>query len=93
MMLAVIIKGFFFLIMGGANSILLYFLINSHCCCWRYFVLWEPGKPGAIFLFLLFVFIWVGELSKHFLVKKVHLLSSDSSFWASPGMTYWGKNK
>ena len=47
----------------------LYFLISSHCCSWRYFVLWEPGRPGDIFLSLLFVFIWVGKLC-NFLVKK-----------------------
>lgn len=66
MMLAITVKGFFPLIMGGANSMFLYFLIKSHCCSWRYFVLWESGKLGAIFLSFLFVFIWVGELSKRF---------------------------
>lgn len=66
----------------------LYFLINSHCCSRRYFVLKEPGKPEAIFLSLLSVFVWVGELSKGFFVNKVDLLSSEFSSWVSPGMTY-----
>ena len=67
------------LIIGGTDAMFLYFLVNSHCCSWRYFVLWEPGKLGAI-LFFLSVFIWIGELSKGFLVNKVDLLNSNSSF-------------
>lgn len=47
-------------------------------------------ETGAIFLSFLFVFIWVRELFKRFSVNKVDLLSSDSSSWARPGMTYWG---
>lgn len=71
---------FFFLIMGVVDAMLLYFLINSHCCCWMYFVLWEPGKPGAIFFFSS-LFIWVEKLCKGFLVNKMDLLSSNSSSW------------
>ena len=80
MMPTVIVKGFFSpLIMGGTDAMFLYFLIKSHCGSWGCFVLWEPGKLGAI-LSLLSVFIWIGELSKGFLVNKVDLLNSDSSF-------------
>lgn len=72
---------------------LLYFLINSHCYSWRYFVLWELGKLGAIFWSLLSVFIWIGELSKGSLVNKVNMQSSDSSSQASPGTTYLGEKQ
>lgn len=86
-------KGIFFLIMGGADSMLLCFLFNSHRCSWRYFVLWEPEKLGAMFLSFLSVFIWIGKLSRGFLVNTVDLLSSNSSSWVSPGMTYSGEKK
>lgn len=45
--------------------------------------MWEPGTLGAI-LFFLSVFIWIGELSKGFLVNKADLLNSDSSFLDEP---------
>lgn len=43
----------------------------------------SQGNWGP-YCFFLSVFIWIGELSKGFLVNKVDLLNSDSSFLGEP---------
>lgn len=70
----------------------LYFLINSHCSSKRSMVLLGAKETRDHFL-VSSVFIWVGRVSKGFLVNKVHFLSSDSFSWVSPGTTYWERKQ